>query len=210
MSIKWWEKTVEYFYIMNLIKKDFLFISPLDGNEEKAGDTILSNDNQWILIEFKRDSTSISNEQKKFEAFNDAKLVLQEKDGHHFIVYGIIINGQFTIKAQTYFSEKGIECDCLHNQGIDYNSFENYIKQLLKYKKYFGNNSSGGRNNIIEKEVVDKFAIIAGIKNNKIVECISAQDYICSLQATIEHTSERSRTMSRRRDDYEMEMGMGM
>lgn len=208
MSIKWWEKTVEYFYIMNLIKKDFLFISPLDGNEEKAGDTILSNDNQWILIEFKRDSTSISNEQKKFESFHDAKLALQEKDGHHFIVYGIIIDGQFTIKAQTYFSEKGMRCDRLHNQGIDYNSFEKYIKQLLKYKKYFGNNSSGGRNNIIEKEVVDKFAVIAGIKNNKIVECISVQDYIRSLQVTIEHTAERSRTMSRRRDDYEMGMGM--
>ena len=56
--MNWWGKTVEYKFIKEYIDLDS-FIAPLDGNEEKAGDAIFGENENFILIEFKKDKDSI-------------------------------------------------------------------------------------------------------------------------------------------------------
>ena len=49
----WWEKTVEYAFIA--WSKLQFNATPLNGNQEQAGDTLFSDkNNQFFLIEFKR------------------------------------------------------------------------------------------------------------------------------------------------------------
>lgn len=40
MGMKWWEKTVEYKFVMEMANAKKLFLSPLDGKEERAGDEL--------------------------------------------------------------------------------------------------------------------------------------------------------------------------
>lgn len=42
MASKWWEKTVEYRFVLTAAEHGSMFAAPLDGEEEKAGDTIFS------------------------------------------------------------------------------------------------------------------------------------------------------------------------
>lgn len=68
---KWWEKTVEYLFVIQYLSiiypDNFLKIAPLDGDHEQAGDVILCNpNNKYYLIEFKRRSSSQYDEFIKF------------------------------------------------------------------------------------------------------------------------------------------------
>lgn len=66
---KWWEKTVEYQFILDN-HKNINLIAPLAGNEEKVfSDTIISTDSKFILIEFKTDNKSQSSEFCKFNSY---------------------------------------------------------------------------------------------------------------------------------------------
>ena len=58
MTMKWWEKTVEYYFILKCLG-DSISIAPLDGHEERGGDAILSSKHRWILIEFKKDEPGV-------------------------------------------------------------------------------------------------------------------------------------------------------
>lgn len=40
MSVRWWEKTVEYKFLMSVASQKKLFLAPLDGEHEQAGDAI--------------------------------------------------------------------------------------------------------------------------------------------------------------------------
>ncbi len=79
----WWGKTVEYYFVKKYVELDML-IAPLDGNEEKAADAILSNVDSWALIEFKRSDSELSNEYKKFNDYESAKLYFSDS-GCNFI-----------------------------------------------------------------------------------------------------------------------------
>ena len=57
----WWEKTVEYKFVCDYCN-NLLFLMPLDGNHETAGDTILNNSEKFILVEFKKEFTNIRDE----------------------------------------------------------------------------------------------------------------------------------------------------
>jgi hypothetical protein len=48
----WWEKTVEYAYVMTMGIDHF--VAPLDGKEDALADLIVKLDATWTLIEFKR------------------------------------------------------------------------------------------------------------------------------------------------------------
>jgi hypothetical protein len=87
--MKWWEKTVEYLFVL-LAVRDHNVIAPLDGIEELAGDAIFCSKNKWILIEFKKDEASINDENRKFKdlGFKNVMTAFKDKDGHHFIIYG--------------------------------------------------------------------------------------------------------------------------
>lgn len=105
MSILWWEKTVEYYFVQKYVDID-MFIAPLDGEHEKAGDAIFSNESSWVLIEFKRDEKAINDEMGKFKNYFSAKSALEKIAGHHLIIYGNAENDIFHLKCRSYFSEK--------------------------------------------------------------------------------------------------------
>ncbi|ATC82292.1 MULTISPECIES: hypothetical protein [Pseudoalteromonas] len=172
MSLKWWEKTVEYFFIRNCIG-DSMVIAPLDGKEERAGDSIFSQGNKWVLIEFKNKLESLKSEEDKFSNFETAKAHFLDKDSHHFLVYGGMFenkekNGQkFGISVTTYFSRNSVKnVKSMLSAGLEGDDFFAYIKDFTSFKKVSGE-SGGGLS-------FESYGLVAGINSeNQIVECIS-------------------------------------
>lgn len=172
MSLKWWEKTVEYFFIRNCIG-DSMVIAPLDGNEERAGDSIFAQCNKWVLIEFKKDIDCLKSEEAKFINFAKAKKHFQDKDSHHFLVYGAIFEGEnnekpsFGVSAATYFSRNPTKSvKTMLASGLGGEEFFAYIKDFTSFKKASGE-SGGGLG-------FESYGLVAGINSeNQIIECFS-------------------------------------
>jgi hypothetical protein len=163
MSILWWEKTVEYYFVQKFVNLS-MFIAPLDGNHEKAGDAIFSNENKWVLIEFKRDQSSVSDEENKFVNFSLARDILQSQGDHHLIIYGDAVDNDFEIKCQQYFS--GVEVDINHalEAGVSKSLFLQYLNEFVKHKK--GESGSGG------------YSFVAGISSDgTVTKCMKLSEF---------------------------------
>jgi hypothetical protein len=174
MSIKWWEKTVEYLFVKKHVFETNL-VMPLDGKDEAQGDTILGNENQWILIEFKKDKDSIVSEKKKFHDFNTAYEQLKDRDGHHHIIYGSPVREgnkvKLTLKSQTYFSfvdNNSIESAL--QAGIEFEVFHQYLKEFVSFKK--STEDSGG-------VVLDINSNVIGVSSTgEVTECMTMKEYV--------------------------------
>ena len=164
--MKWWEKTVEYKFIKEHIDLDS-FVAPLDGNEEKAGDAIFGKNENFILIEFKKDKNSIKDEQKKFSDFTSAKNILSENDKHHILIYGEINNQDLILNAQTYFSEKIIKLSKEFSNGKTLKEFKKYLDTFLKFKK--GSKTEGG---------AGSYGLVAGVtQDGSITKCLTLEEF---------------------------------
>lgn len=110
--MKWWEKTIEYKFVIDMANKGKFVVAPLDGDEERAGDAIISAEYGWLLIEFKKDKKAIDDEKAKFNCYWAAEEELKGKDQHHLIIYGES-NGKLPdslkLVVKTYFG--GVEID---------------------------------------------------------------------------------------------------
>lgn len=74
----WWEKTVEYKFLLSFCRGKNVDAYPLAGTEEEAGDAFFSIDNaDWGLFEFKRDATVLNSELEKFAVEHQLFLALQ-------------------------------------------------------------------------------------------------------------------------------------
>ena len=129
---KWWEKTVEYQFVLDNYQK-FSLIAPLDGNHEKGtSDTIAGQDNKFILIEFKRDASSQQAEFAKFQKRNPDKTkdnILTEFQKcllHkcHFIIYAQLEESRLKLYYQNYL-------DYL-NSNSEENSYKSY-DEMFEY-----------------------------------------------------------------------------
>ena len=146
-------------------------ISPLDGNEEAAGDAILFSKGKLILIEFKRNKECLDSEKSKFNDLNKATENMSSKDSHHFFIYGSNQNSNFKLKSVTYFSRTEKEITAIFQEGKKYIQFNEYLKLFLKYKSEGG--SGGGI-----KEVKD-FSLVAMVDNNgDAISCIAMAEYL--------------------------------
>jgi hypothetical protein len=164
--MKWWEKTIEYKFIKEHIDLDS-FIAPLDGKEEKAGDAIFGQNEDFILIEFKKDENSIKDEQKKFINFNSAKNTLSSNDDHHILIYGEINNKDLILNAKTYFSEKNLELGKEFFNGKTLKEFKTYLDRFLKYKK--GSKIEGG---------AGSYGLVAGVtQDGDITKCLTLEEF---------------------------------
>ncbi len=169
MKMKWWEKTVEYYFVKNYLSDSS--IAPLDGNQELGGDAIYAHSGKFVLIEFKRDNKSIESERSKFYDFDGAQNDLKNKDAHHFIIYGIY-DKKFKLKARTYFSGKVANINDALNQGVAYEEFNEYLKKLINFKKKKGGGTGGG----IE---LSSYEIVAMVSNKgDVVSCMTMSEYI--------------------------------
>lgn len=175
MSIKWWEKTVEYLFVKKHVSESNL-VMPLDGKDENQGDTIIGNKNQWILIEFKKDEGSIFSEKKKFYNFKTAYEQLKDQDGHHHIIYGSPVEEEskvkLTLKSQTYFSR--FDNDSIESAlqtGIGFEEFHQYLKEFVSFKKSTEEDSGG--------VVLDTNSNVIGVSSTgEITECMTMKEYV--------------------------------
>lgn len=174
MSIRWWEKTVEYEFVMAVSRQKRIFLAPLDGEHEKAGDAIFSSNNRWVLIEFKKDLGAIRSEMEKFICYAEAKAALSSSDSHHHIVFGresSALPARLELCARTYFSEVDCDLNGILNSGQQFSEFKRYVEQYVKFKK--GPRGGGGTGLAMED-----FALVAGVNaDNSIVECLSLSEF---------------------------------
>lgn len=169
MDILWWEKTVEYFFVQKYVDLN-MFIAPLDGDHEKAGDAIFSNVDVWILIEFKRDESTINDELNKFTNYALAKSELEPIGNHHLIIYGDIEGDDFVLKCKQYFSGNKVEIDNALTSGTEKDAFINYIKRFIGYKKTSKSGAGG-------------YSFVAGVsKDGTVTKCMKVSEFADALQ----------------------------
>jgi hypothetical protein len=194
MSLKWWEKTVEYKFIMLVASKEKLFLSPLDGDHERAGDAIFSSQNRWILIEFKKNADSISDEKNKFLNYVLAKRALSDTDKHHYLVYGKEVDNRLGIFCRTYFSDIGFDLSDMLTSGVEFDFFVKYVEQFMQFKKTSYAGSGGGLN-------ISDFALVAGINSdNNIVSCLSLSEFRHHLKLDLNKANELHQKREHERD----------
>ena len=183
--MKWWEKTVEYYFVLNHLNT--ASIAPLDGKEEKAGDAIFAEGSKLILIEFKRDKSALDSERSKFTNFEKAKLDLQNQDSHHLIIYGVIKNNEFTLKAQTYFSSHDYtNMECVLKSGKEKEEFLKYLEAFLTHKK--DDPSDGGGPN---------YGLVAAVNNEgEIIQCKSLEEFLSLAEPNIEQGNDKTMEMN--------------
>lgn len=167
--MKWWEKTVEYYFIRKFIS-DEMILSPLDGAEEKAGDTLLGTNEKWIIIEFKKDIDSLESEKKKYKDYDAAKIELSPLDSHHFLIYGYINYGTFSLTGKTYFSSEHLsDISEIFQAAKEKNEFISYLDKLIKHKTKVEESSGGS---------IGGYSFVAGIgENNKITSCMNLYEF---------------------------------
>ncbi|MEZ8724591.1 hypothetical protein ITG08_20975 [Vibrio cyclitrophicus] len=136
-EVIWWEKTVEYKFIVDAHKERNLdFAAPLSGIQEMAGDGVFSADAKLILVEFKRDLNSLKTEKDKFTNYEKAKRKMRGRDNHHFLVYGYVCDQKLNLEARQYFSvSKKHEPLSILDMGLENSEFIDYLKDLIALKK---------------------------------------------------------------------------
>lgn len=175
MSLTWWEKTVEYKFVMLVAQANKLFLAPLDGGHERAGDSVFSTNNLWVLIEFKKDAASIGAEREKFLDYEEARSSLVNRDGHHHIILGRLSTNdrlKLDLRFQTYFSENESDLKSVLESGVPFSDFYNYVNDFIKFKKPDKRGSRSGGS-------MDEFALVAGVNaDNEIVACLSLSEFL--------------------------------
>jgi len=199
MSLQWWEKTVEYLFVLRVAELKNLYLAPLDSNQERAGDAVFSSGNRWVLIEFKKNKASISTEKSKFISYTGAYATFSSRDDHHCIVYGQEGSKGSTqfldLRFQTYFSEKERNLADVLSSGIKYDAFKEYVAQYTKFKKTPKSGSGGG-------VTMDNLALVAGVNtDNKIVECLSLTEF----QRQLDLVHEKKRLLYERKHEHKIE-----
>jgi hypothetical protein len=175
VSVKWWEKTVEYLFVKKHVNEESLII-PFDGKEELQSDSALCVASRWILIEFKKEKNSFSSEKKKFYDFTAAYEKLHKLDSHHHIIYGSPIKNDGSInlilKSQRYFSQQPNDSiESLLMSGIEFEAFRSYLKDFVSFKKKTDEDAGG--------VVLDTNSNVVGVTaSGKIVECKSMKEYV--------------------------------
>tara|TARA_R100001377_G_C3165765_1_gene101240 strand:+ start:306 stop:896 length:591 start_codon:yes stop_codon:yes gene_type:complete len=180
--MKWWEKTVEYYFIRKFIPEEMI-LSPLDGAEEKAGDAFLSTNEKWVILEFKKDFGSLNSEKKKYKNYSLAEKDLMPDDSHHFLIYGQINNDEFGLAGRTYFSNNSVKkISEIFDSGKGKEEFISYLEKLVKHKSK-ATESSGGS--------VGSYSFVAGIsKDKKITSCMNLYEFGLDHGLVLEPTPE--------------------
>lgn len=196
----WWEKTVEYLFVVTYINRNML-MAPLDGYHEAGGDLITSQDDRFMLIEFKRNLKSVGDEVLKFpepslDSLTYAKESLGDRDGHHLLIYGQEdLDRSLELKAISYFRHQGVESDCVLACGIDLDEFNNYLSEFLCLK--FGDVEGGGRGRDLNYSVV-----MAVDSNGEVVRCEGLSNYCDRMGFNVELSEEP--TPPQKKHNFEM------
>lgn len=185
----WWEKTVEYAFVLHCSASAIASYLPLDGHHESVGDLIYQSDSTFLLIEFKRSRCDINSEIKKYPTGNyeKAKEALSKDGQHHLIMYGKHEDGIFDVIATEYFTcNKKYSLDESLRNGIDKERFDEYIKKLLSFKHPKDPSGPGLF-----------FGLVAAVSiNNCKIELMSLMDYLESGGGSTKKMSRRFNEIS--------------
>lgn len=146
----WWEKTVEYLFVVTYLNRKVL-MAPLDGDYEAGGDLVANRDDKWVLIEFKRNAGVIDSEIQKFaepsvDSFNNAKAVLGDSDGHHLLIFGEHGHDEpIELKALSYFRRQPVAPRLALGCGVNQEEFNSYLADFLFFKFGEEEETKGGR-----------------------------------------------------------------
>lgn len=167
-TLLWWEKTVEYAFVLAAGDTGIAFHAPLDGNHERAGDNIFLAMDKYLLIEFKRSRAEIGSEKKKFDQLDAAttqNLSVLARDAH-FFVYGEESFAAGTTKASLglvahayfgkAFSEPALQ---ILQRGRTRTEFEIYLTAFTEAKKGGGEGGGG--------LALDDFSMVVGIAHTE-------------------------------------------
>lgn len=145
----YWEKTVEYLFVIKNYKK-FQMIAPLDGNHEKqTADTVAQTGEKFVLIEFKRDDCSQDAEFEKFKKMKNSNITneeiinrIEEIEGNtcHFIIYANLnTNNELELVYKSYVSYLKNNKDQINTDDYE-KMIEEGIrkKEFIRYLKDFG------------------------------------------------------------------------
>lgn len=143
----WWEKTVEYAFIQQAIRKWGMdFLAPLDAEREKEGAAQYARADKWLLIEFRKAKASVEQERARFYDYDISRSVIEEMEhggdvqSHfHRVVYGKKDpEGRFCLGSipywNTLYTQKNSKPVFLDNGG-DLKTFVNYVEILMPMKK---------------------------------------------------------------------------
>lgn len=152
----WFEKTVEYKFVFlakGLWGIDLL--SPLAGNPEVIGDAIVSSNNRYFIIEFKRNYESITSEYEKYigkkKGYDEAAKIMTGKSGwkFHYIIYGGIDSKSkgFILNYKRYFQNKKISSEpqsAFFEGGMSLSELNEYTQALTACKNGDADGGSSG------------------------------------------------------------------
>lgn len=161
MTYRWWEKTVEYQFVINAVNSaSALLLVPLNDTMEKTGDLLLQSDIRFVMIEFKKDLDAFKSEYDKYydekTGFDRAKIAADEfvtrknialpkheTGSGHLLVYGKVDKpapGKQPV-LQTliveYFDLKKPRVDIQDalRRGFDSDQLDTYLIEFLPKKK---------------------------------------------------------------------------
>jgi hypothetical protein len=144
--MKWWEKTVEYTFVLQAAQsKIFNLFMPLDGNVESIGDTVVCNDSEFYIIEFKKSLTDLSAEYSKYKN-GEAGYLLAAKEmekidaSHaHFLVGGKEVKDKkyLQLEIRKYFEPDGYtssDINVVLENGMSLEQLKEYTKKITSFK----------------------------------------------------------------------------
>lgn len=180
MQPTWWEKTVEYDFVIRLANYGLLdFAAPIAGRHERSsGDGVFGKDNKLVLVEFKKDYSEIESEKAIFTDYNAATVALNSY-GHHWIVYGVLTeNCELALSNQKYFDPDDYYLDTtdILNTGVRHTTFMDYLEKLQRFRMADAR-GSGGRGQA--KHVsADSMLTVLGVSNTgKLIGSMSLEQY---------------------------------
>ena len=185
-SPHWFEKTVEYAFVLRHAQSLTCAV-PLDGNHERAADAIFAVENaRWLLIEFKRKASDFSSEEDKFSCYDFAREALSAAgEKLHFFVYGTPHQSAQTLdlEAASYWQqERTLPIDALlKTQGTNEPGvFWSYLKMLVDEKKAERGNQGGGPD----------FSFVAAVTEEGRIQAIASLSEVLTPAPTDEPTLE--------------------
>lgn len=180
MQATWWEKTVEYDFVIRLAFDGRLdFAAPIAGRHERSsGDGIFGKDNKLVLVEFKKDYSDIETEKTIFNDYEAAAAALNIYD-HHWIVYGALTeDGELGLANQKYFESEEYFLDItdILTTGVNHSTFMDYLAQLQSFRIPDAR-GSGGRGHATHVSAESMLTVMGVSNTGKLIGSMSLEQY---------------------------------
>lgn len=180
MQATWWEKTVEYDFVIRLSNDGRLdFAAPIAGRHERSsGDGIFGKDNKLVLVEFKKDYSEIESEKTIFNDYEAATTALNIYN-HHWIVYGgLTEEGELGLASQKYFDPEEYLMDIpdILTTGVAHSTFMDYLAKLQSFRIPDAR-GSGGRGNASHVSFESMLTVMGVSNTGKLIGSMSLAQY---------------------------------